>query len=90
MNKRNVATVLWFLMGWTIGSALAVIGGYPSIVGVAIGVPFAAIVRWDPSGRLWAAAPDPDVRRVLPRDPSDADPGLARPVAPPSTSVPAS
>jgi hypothetical protein len=57
MNKRNVATVLWFLMGWTVGSVLAVMFNLPSYIGIVMGFPFAAAVRYGPLGRLWSEAP---------------------------------
>jgi len=53
MSKRNLATSLWFLMGWTLGLMLVATAGLPSFVAPALGVLFAAIVRWDPSGRIW-------------------------------------
>lgn len=67
MNKRNIATVLWFLMGWTAGSVAAVMAGLPSAVGLIVGVPFAAAVRWGPVGRLWGSRPA-DGRRRIPID----------------------
>ena len=53
MSKRNLATSLWLLMGWTFGLILAAMAGLPSLAAPALGVLFAAIVRWDPSGRIW-------------------------------------
>ena len=53
MNKRNLATTLWFLMGWTLGLVLASTAGIPSLAAPVLGVALAAIVRWDPSGRIW-------------------------------------
>jgi hypothetical protein len=67
MNKRNVATILWFLMGWTAGSVAAVLAGLPSTIGLLVGVPFAAAVRYGPVGRLWDARPA-DNRRRMPAD----------------------
>ena len=32
MNKRNVATLLWFLMGWSLALVLAAFAGLPSIL----------------------------------------------------------
>jgi hypothetical protein len=54
MNKRNLATVLWFLMGWTVGSMLAIVVGLPSILGVLMGIPFAAFIRRGPARRVWS------------------------------------
>lgn len=53
MSKRNLATTLWFLMGWTLGLVLASTAGIPSLAAPVLGVALAAIVRWDPSGRIW-------------------------------------
>ena len=54
MTKRNLATILWFVTGWTLGSLLAAFTGLPSILALALGLSFAAIVRWDPTGLLWS------------------------------------
>lgn len=54
MNKRNVATVLWFAMGWTIGTIMAIAVGLPSILGVLMGIPFALAIRQGPAGRVWS------------------------------------
>lgn len=67
MGKRNVATILWFLMGWTAVSVAAVMAGLPSATGLIGGVVFAAAVRWGPVGRLWDARPA-DNRRRMPAD----------------------
>jgi hypothetical protein len=60
MNKRNVATVLWFSMGWVLGSALAIVIGVPVIVGALL-LAFAsgALIRMA-GRRLWSTeAPAP-------------------------------
>lgn len=54
MNKRNLATVLWFAMGWTIGSMAAVVVGLPTILGAFMGIPFALAVRSQPARRMWS------------------------------------
>jgi hypothetical protein len=54
MNKRNVATVLWFFMGWTIGSIVAIAVGLPTILGVLMGIPFAWVIRIGPGRRVWS------------------------------------
>ena len=56
MSKRNLATSLWFLTGWTLGLIAAFAAGLPSLLGPVFAVLLAAIVRWDPSGRLWTRA----------------------------------
>ena len=54
MSKRNVATVLWFAMGWTIGSILAIAVGLPTILGVFMGVPFAWVIRRGLGRQVWS------------------------------------
>lgn len=56
MNKRTLATVLWAMAGWTLGLMLAWVVGLPSLFGPALALLFAAIVWWDPTGRLWHGA----------------------------------
>lgn len=56
MSKRNLATSLWFMVGWTVGAVIAFVAGLPSALALIVGVGFAAIVRWDPTGHLWATA----------------------------------
>jgi hypothetical protein len=70
MSKRNLATVLWFLMGWTAGSVVAVMAGYPSSIGLLLGVLFAALVRWGPTARLWSEAPKRTVHVAKQSQPS--------------------
>ncbi len=86
MSKRNVATVLWFLMGWTLGSMVAVFSGYPSILGLALGLPVAALVHWG-IGRLWPEPKRLDGRRVISPDAEIGDPAV--PEAYPAPSSPA-
>ena len=54
MNKRNLATVLWFAMGWTVGSIVAIAVGLPTILGVLMGIPFAWVIRIGPGRRAWS------------------------------------
>lgn len=56
MNKRTLATVLWAMAGWTLGLMVAWLAGLPSLLGPAFAGLFAAIVWWDPTGRLWHGA----------------------------------
>jgi hypothetical protein len=55
MNKRNVATLLWFLSGWSLALMLAAFAGLPAIYAPVMATLLAAVVRWDPTGRLWVA-----------------------------------
>ena len=54
MNKRNVATVLWFFMGWVLGSGLAIVVGLPTILAVLMGIPFAWVIRSGPGRQVWS------------------------------------
>ena len=59
MNKRNVATVLWFFMGWVLGSGLAIVVGLPTLLGAMLAFPFAAFIRLGPGRRLWSTEATP-------------------------------
>jgi hypothetical protein len=64
MNVRKLSTVLWFLTGWS-AAGLAV--GYmalPSYLALLGGLAAAVLVRWEPSGRLWATQPQRRVRPI--------------------------
>jgi hypothetical protein len=63
MGKRNLATVLWFLAGWSGGGMLVGIMELPSLLAFAPGLLLAGLVRWDPAGLLWGRAA---TRRVRP------------------------
>ncbi|HET7180905.1 MAG TPA: hypothetical protein VFI15_01595 [Candidatus Limnocylindrales bacterium] len=54
MNKRNVATVLWFLAGWVSAGGVFAMSGLPSDLGAVVGAVVAGLVRWDPAGWIWA------------------------------------
>ena len=53
MGKRNLATVLWFLAGWSGGGLLTGIMEMPSVLAFVPGILAAGLVRWDPTGVLW-------------------------------------
>ncbi len=53
MGKRNLATVLWFLAGWSLGGLVVGLMGLPSLLAFVPGVLIAGLVRWDPTGLLW-------------------------------------
>lgn len=63
MNKRNVATVLWFIAGWSLGGIVTGLMVMPSILAVVPGVLIAGLIRWDPAGVLW---PQTAKRRIRP------------------------
>ena len=64
MNKRNVASLLWFVAGWSLGGLVTGLTGAPAALAVAPGVVIAGLVRWDPKGWLWSAPASR--RRVTP------------------------
>jgi hypothetical protein len=53
MGKRNLATVLWFLAGWSGGGLLVGLFGLPSLLAFVPGILMAGLIRWDPAGVLW-------------------------------------
>ena len=65
MNKRNLATILWFLAGWMASGAIFSFTGLPSDLGIVTGLAIGGLVRWDPAGLLWKRRPA-DRRRVRP------------------------
>jgi hypothetical protein len=60
MNRRLLATFLWFLVGWTTGSMATYFLGLPEGLNLALAAAVAAVVWWDPAHLLW-----PQGRRVL-------------------------
>ena len=54
MNKRNLASVLWFLAGWSGGGLLVGLLGLPDLLAFVPAVVFAALVRVDPGGLMWS------------------------------------
>jgi hypothetical protein len=63
MNVRNVSTVLWFLAGWSGAGLIVGFLALPTAWALLGGLMAAAVVRWDPSGRIWGVQP---TRRVRP------------------------
>jgi hypothetical protein len=62
MKKRDIVTVLWFLMGWGIGNVLF---GSTNVLAFAPGVGLAVLVYLDPLHVLWSRS-STDTRRVRP------------------------
>jgi hypothetical protein len=60
MNRRLLATVLWFLVGWTAGSMATYFLGLPEGINVVLATLIAAVVWADPAHLFW-----PQGRRVL-------------------------
>jgi hypothetical protein len=53
MNKRNLATVLWFFAGWVAAGGVFAMSGLPGDLGAVVGAVVAGLVRWDPAGWIW-------------------------------------
>jgi hypothetical protein len=61
VNVRNLSTVLWFLAGWSGAGLVVGFMALPTSWALLGGLAAAALVRWEPSGRLWDTT-----RRVRP------------------------
>jgi hypothetical protein len=64
MNVRNLSTVLWFLAGWSGAGLVVGFLALPSAWALLGGLAAAALVRWEPSGRLWGAQAQRRVRPI--------------------------
>jgi hypothetical protein len=64
MNKRNVATVLWFITGWTGGALFFGFFNLPELLALVPAVGIAWVVRTDPNHAIWVS--EPPKRRVRP------------------------
>jgi hypothetical protein len=60
MNKRILATFLWFNVGWTAGAMATFFLGLPEGLSIAMAAISAAFVWWDPAHILW-----PQGRRIV-------------------------
>ena len=56
MSVRNAAAILWFLAGWVGAQIFVGFAGLPDDWALLGGFVTAALVWWDPSGRIWAPA----------------------------------
>jgi len=54
MNKRNLASILWFIAGWQGGGLLVGILELPWLLSFTPGIVMAVLVRWDPTGIFWS------------------------------------
>ena len=61
MNKRILATFLWFNVGWTAGAMATFLLGMPEGLNIALATIIAAVVWFDPAHLLWATK---DTRRI--------------------------
>ena len=64
MNKRNLASVLWFLAGWSGGGLLVGLTGLPAILAFGPGIALAILVRTEPAAFMWKRSATG--RRVVP------------------------
>ena len=65
MIKRNLATAMWFVVGWTGGSLLFGFLGAPGALALVPALAIAMVVHIDPMGAIWPADPNRG-RRVRP------------------------
>ena len=65
MNKRILATFLWFNVGWTAGAMATFFVGLPEGLNIALAAGIAAFVWFDPAHLLW-----PQGRRLMPTPPT--------------------
>jgi hypothetical protein len=63
MNKRILATFLWFNVGWTAGAMASYFLGLPDGLNVVLAAGLGALIWFDPRHLLWPAAPMSRVRR---------------------------
>ena len=60
MNKRILATFLWFNVGWTAGAMASFFLGLPEGFSWGLAIVLAAVVWWDPAHLMW-----PQGRRIV-------------------------
>lgn len=64
MNKRNLASILWFVAGWQGGGLLVGLFDLPTVLAFVPGIVMAVVVRWDPKGLFWSRSGTG--RRIVP------------------------
>jgi hypothetical protein len=64
MNKRNLASVLWFLAGWSGGGLFVGLMGLPAVLAFVPGVVLAVLIRLDVAKAMWSHAGNG--RRIMP------------------------
>jgi hypothetical protein len=87
VNVRNLSTVLWFLAGWSGAGLVVGFMALPTSWALLGGLAAAALVRWEPSGRLWGSTQ----RRVRPIEEvaAELDAQAGTPATPPRERFPA-
>lgn len=53
MNRRDSASFLWFLVGWTAGGLVTGLMGWPWLLAFLPAIALAILVRTAPAGWLW-------------------------------------
>lgn len=64
MNKRNLASILWFLAGWSGAGLFFGLMGWPPVLDLVPGVLLAILIRLGPASFLWSR--DGSGRRIVP------------------------
>jgi hypothetical protein len=54
MNKRNLASVLWFLAGWSGGGLFFGLMGLPAILAFVPGITLAVLIRLEIAKPMWS------------------------------------
>ena len=75
MNKRILATFLWFNVGWTAGAMATFFLGLPEGLNIALAAVSTAVVWFDPMHLLWGT--DRKTRIIRRADERVAPPTLA-------------
>ena len=63
MNKRILATFLWFNVGWAAGAMASFFLGLPEGLNVVLAVVITVVVWFDPAHLLWATEAERRIRR---------------------------
>jgi hypothetical protein len=64
MNKRNLASILWFLAGWSGGALVVGYAALPWFLALAPGIALAILIRLDAATPLWSRSGTG--RRIVP------------------------
>jgi hypothetical protein len=64
VNKRNLASLLWFLAGWSGGGLLVGIMAWPALLAFIPGIALAILIRLEPARPLWSRSGTG--RRIVP------------------------
>lgn len=78
MNKRIIATPLWFLTGWMVGAMAAFVVGLPSWFAPVTALCVAAVIAIDPAGWFWVRRNDKAADATSTRAPAVSSQAAAR------------